>query len=79
MIILENKHRFKDDPEYGQLLTNFWKGDLSEQERETVNAREVNGTSVTILNVLSSDKCVAPVLVCVEYIRYGYRCPIFFP
>ena len=63
MIILENKHRFKDDSEYGQLLTNFWKGDISEQERETINSREVNGTSVTILNVLSSDKCVAPVLV----------------
>ena len=39
MIILENKHRFKDDPEYGQLLTNFWKGDISEQERETINSR----------------------------------------
>jgi hypothetical protein len=56
MIILENKHRFKDDPEYGQLLTNFWKGDISEQERETINSREVNGTSVTIPNVLSSNK-----------------------
>ena len=56
MIILENKHRFKDDSEYGQLLTNFWKGDISEQERETINSREVNGTSVTIPNVLSSNK-----------------------
>ncbi len=56
MIILENKHRFKDDPEYGQLLTNFWKGDLSEQERETINSREENGTYVTIPNVLSSNK-----------------------
>ena len=56
MIILENKHRFKDDSEYGQLLTNFWKGDISEQERETINSREVNGTSVTISNVLSSNK-----------------------
>ena len=63
MIILENKHRFKDDPEYGQLLTNFWKGDLSEQERETINSREVNGTSVTIPDVLSSDK------------DWSYACP----
>jgi hypothetical protein len=40
MIILENKHRFKDDSEYGQLLTNFWKGDISEQEKETINSRK---------------------------------------
>jgi hypothetical protein len=56
MIILNNKHRFKDDPEYDQLLTNFCKEDLSaEQEREIIHSREVNGTSVTIPDVLSSD------------------------
>ena len=56
MIILNNNHRFKDDPEYGQLLKNFCKGDLSEQEREIIHSREVNETSVTIPDVLSSDK-----------------------
>ena len=56
IIILDNKHRFKDDQEYGQLLTNFWKGDLSEQKRETIHSREVNRTSVTIPDFLSSDK-----------------------
>jgi hypothetical protein len=53
MIILDNKHRFKDDPEYGQLLTNFWKGDLSEQERETITQGKewsiCNHTGYTIL------------------------------
>ena len=28
IIILDNEHRFKDDPEYGALLKRFWKGDL---------------------------------------------------
>jgi hypothetical protein len=28
-IILWNKHRFKDDPEFGKLLKSFWAGELT--------------------------------------------------
>jgi hypothetical protein len=55
MIILDNKHRFKDDPGYGQLLTNFWRRPIRTRERNyTLKGR--NGASVTIPDILSLDK-----------------------
>ena len=27
VIILDNEHRFKEDPEYGQMLKRMWSGD----------------------------------------------------
>jgi len=41
VIILENRHRFKDDPDYGDLLTRFWSGDLTEDDRKLLNTRVV--------------------------------------
>ena len=41
VIILENHHRFRDDPEYGDLLTRFWRGDLTEDDRKLLNTRVV--------------------------------------
>ena len=41
VIILENTHRFKDDPEFGELLTRFWRDDLSEDDRKLLNTRVV--------------------------------------
>jgi hypothetical protein len=29
VIILDNEHRFKEDPEYGQMLKRMWSGDLT--------------------------------------------------
>jgi hypothetical protein len=29
IIILDNNHRFKDDPLYGQMLKRIWNGELS--------------------------------------------------
>ena len=34
VIILENDHRFKDDPEYGRMLKWIWSGDLTKKDRE---------------------------------------------
>jgi len=41
MIILENDHRFKDDPEYGWMLKRMWKGDLTKKDRERINTRVI--------------------------------------
>ena len=63
IIILDNEHRFKDDPEYGALLKRFWKGDLSRTDRDTINSRQENGTTVVLPDVLSSNK------------DWSYACP----
>lgn len=41
LIILDNNHRFKDDPEYGRLLKRMWMGDLTKKDRERINKRVV--------------------------------------
>jgi len=41
IIILNNSHRFKDDPEYGKLLKWMWTGELSKKEQELINTRVV--------------------------------------
>jgi hypothetical protein len=44
VIILENEHRFKEDPEYGQMLKRMWSGDLTKNDQMRINSR-VLGTS----------------------------------
>jgi energy-coupling factor transporter ATP-binding protein EcfA2 len=40
-LILENDHRFKDDPEFGRMLTNMWFDDLSTEQKQELNKRVV--------------------------------------
>ncbi len=44
MIILDNEHCFKEDPEYGQVLKRMWSGDLTKEDRMRINTR-VLGTN----------------------------------
>ena len=44
VIILDNEHRFKEDPEYGQMLKRMWSGDLTKDDRKRINSR-VLGTN----------------------------------
>jgi hypothetical protein len=44
MIISDNEHRFKEDPEYGQMLKRMWSGDLTKKGRMRINTR-VLGTN----------------------------------
>jgi hypothetical protein len=37
VIILDNQHRFKEDPEYGQMLKRMWSGDLTKEYRMRIN------------------------------------------
>ena len=34
VIILDNDHRFKEDPEYGKMLKRMWNGDLTSEDRK---------------------------------------------
>ncbi len=44
VIILDNEHCFKEDPEYGQMLKRMWSGDLTKEDRTRINTR-VLGTN----------------------------------
>ncbi len=44
IFILDNKHHFKEDPEYGQMLKRMWSGDLTKEDRMRLNTR-VLGTN----------------------------------
>jgi hypothetical protein len=44
VIILDNEHCFKEDPEYGQVLKRMWSGDLTKEDRMRINTR-VLGTN----------------------------------
>ncbi len=41
---LDNKHCFKKDPEYGQMLKRMWSGDLTKEDLMRMNTR-VLGTN----------------------------------
>ncbi len=41
VIILNNEHCFRDDPEYGQMLKRMWSGDLSNEDCKRINNRVI--------------------------------------
>ncbi len=49
MIILDNEHRFKEDPEYGQMLKRMWSGDLTKDDRKRINSRVLGTNSLELL------------------------------
>ena len=40
---LVKNHRFKDDPEYGELLEMIAKGEATRKDIETINSRVITG------------------------------------
>ena len=51
IIILDNAHRFKDNPWYGQMLKRMWDGELNEENREIdawcCNSKDTTGAMGT--------------------------------
>ncbi len=45
IIILENKHCFKEDPEYGKMLKRMWERDLTLEDKQRIKTRviRING------------------------------------
>ncbi len=48
MIILDNKHHFKEDPEYGQMLKRMWSGDLTKEDRKRINTRVLGSNGLEL-------------------------------
>eukprot|EP00956_Cyclotella_meneghiniana_P030548 scaffold77192_cov37-Cyclotella_meneghiniana.AAC.2 len=49
VVILENNHRFTDDPQFGQLLRELWKGGLSKESKALLNTRVVGEKNNLVL------------------------------
>jgi hypothetical protein len=41
IIILNNVHCFKEDPEYGEMSKRMWNNDLSIEDRKRINTRVI--------------------------------------
>ncbi len=52
MIILDNDHCFKEDPEYGKMLKRMWEGDLTCEGRERINTRVIGHNGLELPSVL---------------------------
>ncbi len=52
IIILDNDHFFKEDPEYGKLLKKMWEGDLTREDRERSNTRVIGQDGLELQSVL---------------------------
>ena len=48
MIIIDNEHRFKEDPEHGQMLKRLWSGDLTKDDRVRINSRVIGTPGVEL-------------------------------
>lgn len=48
VIILDNEHRFKEDPEYGQMLKRMWSGDLTKKDRMRINTRVLGSSGLEL-------------------------------
>jgi hypothetical protein len=48
VIILDNEHRFKEDPEYGQMLKRMWSGDLTKEDRMRINTRVLGSSGLEL-------------------------------
>jgi hypothetical protein len=58
-IFLDNSHRFKDDPLYGELLARMRLGEDTLEDRELINKRVINTTSTLTLPENAPDACFA--------------------
>ncbi len=59
IIFLDNGHRFKDDPEYGEMLKRMWFGDLTKRDRERINTRVIGSNGITLPSTFDGDACYA--------------------
>ena len=46
--ILNNEHRFKEDPAYGEMMTKMWEKDLPKSKRKILNTRTIKKDGLTL-------------------------------
>jgi hypothetical protein len=63
VIILDNDHSFKDNPEFGKLLKRFWRGELTHKDRNTITKQVIMRTDV------DQPKNISP------NVDWSYACP----
>lgn len=63
VVILDNEHCFKDDPEFGKLLKQFWRGELTHKDRTTTKKRVITRTDVDLPKNIASN------------VDWSYACP----
>jgi hypothetical protein len=59
IIILDNVHLFKEDPEYGEMLKRIWNGDLSSEDCKRINTRFIGYNDLQLPSHVESEipKC----------------------
>ncbi len=55
IIILDNDHRFKQDPEYGHILKKMWEGDLDVEDRKRINTRVIGYNRLELPSMLQGE------------------------
>ena len=57
IIILNNEHRYKDDPEYGRIMKRMWNNNLSKKDRKLFNTRVVGNNNLKLPSTFEGDAC----------------------
>jgi hypothetical protein len=57
VIILNNEHSFKEDPEYGQMLIRIWSGDLSRENCQKNYTRVIGYKHLKLPATSESKQC----------------------
>ena len=57
--ILNNEHRFKDDPAYGQMMTKMWEKDLPKSKRKILNTRTIKKNGLTLPTTFNGEMSYA--------------------
>jgi hypothetical protein len=52
IIILDNKHRFKEDAEYGKMPTRMWEGNLTLEDKQRINTRVIGDNGLELPSML---------------------------
>jgi hypothetical protein len=61
VIILNNEHRFKEDPEYGRMLKKMWEGDLDPEDRKRINTRVIGFNGLEFPSMLQCEYQIIPI------------------
>ena len=61
IIILDNEHRFKEDPEYGNMLKRMWEGDLTHEDKQRINTRVIGINGLELPSMLQGEYQIIPI------------------
>ena len=59
VIILQNDHRFKEDPQWGAMMSTHWKSDLPLKDRHRINTRIIGENGLELPKPLGDNACYA--------------------